>query len=403
MVQALAPAIVLGGSQNALSVARNLARHGIEVVAVNYPYEAVRFSRYARYVSLGDDSSPQIWKRFLLGEESDPLRGSVLLPCADAAISIVIEHHAVLSRKFLLEEPDPLMRRDLLDKFVTYQRAREAGIPTVGYWLVRSREDLERSMAEYRFPLVMKALYPPHADLLKSKAILIRDRRALVETFRTAAMLGVDVVLMEYIPGGDDQACSFHTYLDEHGEPLFQFTNTVSRRFPLMSGEATYCVSDWIPDAAERGLRFFRHCGFRGLGMVQFKRDERDGDLKIIEANARFVASDILLARSGINLALIAYNRITGRPQTAIPDFRRSVVLCRPFMDARAAWSLRKRGELRLSHWLAELRRIDQLPFFEWRDPLPALFVTARCGWRFGARLLRRAMTQVSMVLGAEG
>src|SRR5271169_5994993 len=109
MAQAQVPAIVLGGSQNALSVARNLARHGIEVVAVNYPYEAVRFSRHARYVRLDGDSSPRAWERFLLGEESDHLRGSVLLTCADDAISIVVKHHAILSRKFLLEEPDPAM------------------------------------------------------------------------------------------------------------------------------------------------------------------------------------------------------------------------------------------------------------------------------------------------------
>lgn len=402
MTQAQAPAIVLGGDQNALSVARNLARHGIEVVAVNYPYGAIRFSRHARYVRLGSDSSPREWERFLLGEESDHLRGAVLLACADAAISIIIRHHAILSRKFLLEEPDPAMRRDLLDKFITYRRAQEAGVPTVGYWLITSREDLERWMEEYRFPLIMKALYPPHADLLKAKAILIRDRAELTEFFNTAARLGIHVVLMEYIPGGDDKSCSYHTYLDEHREPLFNLTNTVSRRFPLMSGEATYCTTAWIPDAAELGLRFFRHIGFRGLGMIQFKRDERDGELKIIEANARFVASDSLLARSGINLALIAYNRITGRPQAPVPDFEKSVVLCRPLMDSRAAWELHKRGELCFSDWIASLRRINQLPFFNWRDPLPALFVLARCGWRFAARLLRRGVTQVFGALGAE-
>jgi D-aspartate ligase len=402
MLKAKVPAIVLGGSQNALSVARNLSRHGIEVVAVNYAHEAVRFSRYARYVRLDGDSSPRAWERFLLGAESEPLRGSVLLACADAAISIILNNYTILSRKFLLEEPEPKIRHDLLDKCITYQRAREAGIPTVGYWPVRSRSDLDRSMPEYRFPLVMKALYPPNADLLKSKAILIRNREALIEAFCAAAKLAVDVVVMEYIPGGDDRSCSYHTYLDEHGAPLFQFTNTVSRRFPLMSGEATYCVTAWIPEAAELGLRFFRHIGFRGLGMLQFKRDERDGQLKIIEANIRFVASDSLLAKSGLNLALIAYNRITGRTQAPIPDFKKGVVLCRPFMDARAAWSLRKKGELRFSRWLGELACVNQFPYFSWRDPLPALFVLARCGWRFGTRLLRRGMAQVSGGLGAE-
>src|SRR5712671_552092 len=95
---ALTPAIVLGGCQNALSVARNLTRQGIEVVALNYPYEAVRFSRFARYIRLDGDASPATWEQYLLSEESQRLRGSVLLPCSDEAVSIIVNNHEALSR-----------------------------------------------------------------------------------------------------------------------------------------------------------------------------------------------------------------------------------------------------------------------------------------------------------------
>src|ERR1700730_10242637 len=72
-------AIVLGGSQNALSVALNLGRYGIRVVGFNYSHEPIRFSRYAQYIDGG--RSPEDWARFLLGRESDHLQGSVLLAC----------------------------------------------------------------------------------------------------------------------------------------------------------------------------------------------------------------------------------------------------------------------------------------------------------------------------------
>jgi D-aspartate ligase len=402
--RAQVPAIVLGGSQNALSVARNLARNGIEVVAVNYRYEAVRFSRYARYIHLDDGLSLDTWEGFLLGDASDHLRGSVLLACSDEAISIIIKHHAVLSRKFLLEETDPTLRRDLLDKFITYQKADEAGIPTVGYWFVRSREELERRMGEFIFPLIMKPLYSPQSQLLKSKAIFIPDRTTLAQRFDVATHLGIDIVLMEYIPGGDQKLCSYYTYLDEHGDPLVHFTKRTLRRFPPQQGEGTYHIVEWVPEAAELGLRFFRHLNFRGLGNIEFKRDERDGKLKIIEVNARFTASDCLIAKSGVNLALIAYNRITRRPQPPVLDYENSLVLCRPMRDALAAWELRRRGELRLSEWIGELRRINQFPFFELRDPLPALVVLGRRAGLLAARLLPPLATPRELRrFGAEG
>jgi D-aspartate ligase len=404
MTRALIPAIVLGGTQNALSVARNLARHGIPVLAVNYPLEAIRFSRHARYVHLNDGRSLGAWEEFLLGKGSDHLRGSVLLACSDEAISIIIKHHAVLSRKFLLEETEPTLRRDLLDKFITYQKADEAGIPTVGYWLVRSREELESRMEKFIFPLIMKPLYSPQSQLLKSKAIFIPDRTALAQHFDVATHLGIGIVLMEYIPGGDQRLCSYYTYLDEDGNPLVHFTKRTPRRFPAQRGEGTYHIIEWIPEAAELGLEFFRHLNFRGLGNIEFKRDERDGKLKIIEVNARFTASDCLIAKSGVNLALIAYNRITGRPQPPVLDYENSLVLCRPMRDALAAWELRRRGELRLSEWIGELRHIAQFPFFELRDPLPALVVLGRRAGLLATRLLRSLVTPREIrKLGIEG
>jgi D-aspartate ligase len=387
----LIPAIVVGGSQNALSVARNLGRYGIRVVAVNYPHEPIRFSRYARYIDAG--RSPEDWSRFLLGQESDHLQGSVLLACSDEAISIIVTHHAALSRRFLLEEGDPAVRRDLLDKFTIYQRAEEAGIPTVAYWLVRSNEELEKSMAELRFPVIMKPLYSPDADLIKCKAILIRDPAALVQRFSVAAHLGVGIILMEYIPGGDDRLCSYYTYLDDSGNSLVHFTKRTPRRFPAQSGDGTYHVIEWVPEAAELGLQFFRHLKFRGLGNIEFKWDERDGRLKIIEVNARFTASDCLIAKSGVNLALITYNRITGQPQPPVLNYQQSHVLCRPMQDALAAWELWNNGELRLYQWIRELSHVDQFPFFEWRDPMPAVSVLARRACRARARLLPRVLT----------
>ena len=381
------PAIVLGGCQNALSVTRNLARHGVKVLAINYPYEAVRFSRYARYLALDGDGSPAGWEKFLLSAASNRFEGSVLLACNDEAISIVVNNYEALSQKFLLEETDPEMRRELLDKFITYRRAHEAGIPTVGHSLVRTRDQLDRAISALRFPVIMKPLYSPDRRLLKFRAALIADEDELNRRFAIAAASKVGVVLMEYIPGGDDRLCSYYTYLDEDGRALVHFTKRVKRRYPLESGDGTYHVTDWIPEAVDLGLRFFRHLGFRGLGNIEFKWDERDGALKVIEVNARFTASDCLISRSGVNLALITYNRIIGRPQPPVFDYKTSLALCRPIEDALAAWELRKRGSLRLADWFAELRRVDLTPFFEWRDPVPAFTVLGRRAWKLGAEL----------------
>ena len=385
-------AIVLGGAANALSVARNLGRHGIDVVALNYPHEAIRFSRYARFIALKNGYSPDEWAQFLLSRDSDGLRGSALLACSDEAISIIVDNYSALAKKFLLEEGDPLVRRDLLNKFTICKRAEEAGVPTVGYWHAGSDEKLEQAIERLRFPMIMKPLYGPNAALIRSKALLLSDRGMLQERLSEAAQLGVDVLLMEYIPGADDRLCSYYTYLDENGNALVHLTKRLKRRYPCGSGDGTYHVTDWIPDAAELGAKFFRHIKLKGLGNIEFKRDARDNKLKIIEVNARFTASDCLIAKSGVNLPLITYNRLAGRSQGAAFDYRKSLTLCRVFQDARAAWELRNRGELRPAEWIADLCRVNQFPLFDWRDPLPAM---ASC-WQFAGRFGKKSIAALT-------
>ncbi|MGH7984757.1 MAG: hypothetical protein ACREQX_00500 [Candidatus Binataceae bacterium] len=388
------PAIIVGGHENALSVARNLTRQGIPVFALNYPYEPIRFSRYAKYIHLDDSGSLEAWKQFLCGPQSDHLRGSVLLTCSDEAIATILSNYQALSTKFQLEEGDFAVRGLLLDKFSTYRLARETEIPTVDYWQVRSAEELDALIPELRFPLILKPLYSPNSKLLKSKATMIVGKDALRRRFDAAHRHNVGVILMEYIAGGDERLCSYHTYLDDQLNPLVHLTKRQPRRYPRNSGTQTYAVITWVPEAAKLGLAFLRHLRLRGLAHIEFKWDERDGKLKIIDANPRFSGSDCLITKSGINLALIAYNRITGRPQPPVLHYKQPLVLCRPIEDALAAWELRKRGELHFSQWLRQVWRADKFPFFDWRDPMPALSVLTRRAGQTLRLLLRTAMSR---------
>ncbi len=116
---------------------------------------------------------------------------------------------------------------------------------------------------------------------------------------------GVEVVLLEVIPGPDDLLCSYYTYLDEAGEPQFHFTKRIIRRYPEHEGFACYHITDWNPEVRDLGLQLFRHAGLKGVANVEFKRDPRDGQLKLIECNARFTAANGLLTASGIDLGAL--------------------------------------------------------------------------------------------------
>jgi predicted ATP-grasp superfamily ATP-dependent carboligase len=157
-------------------------------------------------------------------------------------------------------------------------------------------------------------------------------------------------------------------------------------------GGATYHITDWSPEVAEQGLALFRAVGLRGLGNVEFKRDLRDGKLKLIECNARFTAGNPLVVSSGIDLGSFVYDRLAGLAAKPVGDYERGLRLWSPWDDFLAYHELRARGELSFGGWLRSLAHRQVLPIFAWDDPMPSLAtLRAQLARVFERRVLGRA------------
>jgi len=369
-----------GAGGNALSVARSLGRGGVGVYLL--PDAPNPHSRYARYIELPETANPQVaWVRYLLGPASERLRGAVLLSCCDAGIEVLIEHHGELSKKFILDISDTEAQRYLLSKLSTYQKAKQAGVPTPLFWAAERVEEVEARRDEYVYPLIVKPLYSHrfHA-VFGDKFFRVTDFQGLMTAYQRARAHDLDVILLEEIPGSDDRLCSYYTYLEESGVPLCDFTKRVLRRYPENRGPACYHVTDWNPEVRDLGLRLFRHVGLLGVGNVEFKRDDRDGKLRIIECNARFTAANALLVESGYDLGLFVYNRLVGIPQPPLNSrrYKEGLHLWFPGRDIRAFLALHAAGRLSVSAWLASLAHRQVLAYFRWYDPVPAVVGTSR-------------------------
>ncbi|MHA1600109.1 MAG: carboxylate--amine ligase [Alphaproteobacteria bacterium] len=386
-------AIVVGGDANALSVARCLHAAGISVHALCRPGSRIRYSRTCHWIDLTEgDGGPDDWGAFLLGPHSDHLRGAVLLACSDEAIEMIIAHRPQLADKFVIEEGDGEMRLSMLDKLRTYEKSAEADIPTPKYWRVWSVSDLDGLKNALIFPLIIKPLFSHHTRRIwkNRKYLAVENYEDLHRNFTELQHHGIEFLLMEFIPGGDDLLCSYYTYIDENGSPLFHFTKRVFRRYPENMGEGCYHVTDWSPDVRDMGLKFFRHVKLRGLGNVEFKRDPRDGKLKIIECNARFTAANCLVKAAGLDLALLTYNKLTGRPLPTVDSYRSGQTLWLPIQDFLAYRELKRKGKITFLGWLGSIMRSQQFQFFSWTDPLPSVVGT----WRIFNRLILRRRTQ---------
>jgi len=375
--------VVVHGDVNALSIVRSLGRLGITVHALNDAGSPVLSSRYATPITVdcGERERQDAWADFLLGPAGEALGGSVLLACSDAALRMIAARREDLARRFVLDLSDPQAQLAMLDKQASLEIARSAGIGHPRFWTLAPGDTVEDLEDDITYPVLVKPLDTHHfQELTGHKLLIAHTREDLGRAMSAAARAGVEFVLVEVIPGRDDQLCSYYTYLDEHGEPQFHFTKRVFRRFPCFEGPACYHMTAWVPDAAESGLRFLQHAGVRGLGHVEFKRDPRDGTLKFIECNARFTAANNLVGAAGFDLGVFVYDRLTSGDrltscQEPPGEFRRGLHLWHPVRDFRAMLELRSSGEITVGRWARSLLHPQVLPYFAGDDPGPSLRV----------------------------
>ncbi len=369
------PVLTLGGRENSLAIVRSLRRKNIPVrvsAAAGCPALRSRFCQ-GRYVIPPNESAESFWGDLLLRADRSALHGSVLLACDDYAVAFLANHRTKLEPDYILDDSIPALQLAMLDKQKTLELARSAGCPVPQFWKVDTLEDLETIHRTVNFPTMVK---PIHSHLFQEalgrKFFVAHSHQELIERTRQALDQGLRITVCEMVPGPDSIiTSSYYTYIDKTGEELFRFTKRVLRRTPSFGGQAALHMTQWLPETAEVGERFFRGIGFRGLGNIEFKRDLRDGQLKVIECNPRFTAAHELLVSCGMDTAFIIYCRLAGRPLPPVKSYKENLFLWYPARDLIG--QLKGRHGLSASQWLQSVLHWKTVfPYFKLADPWPS-------------------------------
>lgn len=372
------PVLILGGSSNALSVARSLGSRGISVYLSVLNQNCACYTKYAKKLfPIADKKSvSEFWADLMLGPKSAALHGSVLFPCNDDGIEFLANYRKELLQHYILDESNPELHLTLLNKRKTMDLTNALGLPTPRFIPVETEADLGNIDPNLMFPVIVK---PQHSHLFQKafnqkKLFFVHNAEELHMRLRQALDKQLMTIVTEFIPGPDSLLGSYYTYIDAKGNPLFHYTKKVVRRFPKNNGQGTYHITAWDSEIAELGLKFFRGINFRGLGNVEFKRDLRDNKLKIIECNPRFTAAHELLVRCGMDISLAIYNHLTGLPVPHLNSYKQGMTLWFPYRDFMAYKELKSLNEITLGQWLKSLIHTQQVvPHFRWLDPMPTL------------------------------
>jgi D-aspartate ligase len=384
-------ALLLGADYRALGVARSLGRRGIPVWVLKERAEPLAtFSRFARRSLPWPDGGERGRVAFLCElVRAHHLEGWVLIPTADGTVAMVARCHEQLDKHYTLTTPNWQVVRWAYDKRLTYALAQRLEVPSPR--TVRADAALNGSGAAVEFPAVLKpAIKEERNALTAAKAWLIEDRTELERRYGEACSLLDPELLMvqELVPGGGEAQFSYAA-LCRDGVPVASVTARRTRQYPADFGRAsTYVETVVCEEMVEPSLHLLRELGYTGLIELEYKRDCRDGVLKLLDMNPRVWGWHTLCVRAGVDFPWLLWLLVSGGripPTRAKPG----VGWLRLSTDTPTAVREMVSRRLPMREYTRSLRQPRESAIFAWDDPLPGLAEFPVLAYVLARRLLR--------------
>ncbi len=373
MRQKLPVAFVLSLFDTGLAAVRSLAREGIPVKGFDSDPRHVGFAtRLAPTLLCPDpDREPEALLSFLLNEARQLDQPAVFISASDAFVLFLSRYREQLRPFFRFNLPPAPLMEALINKRSTYELAEKVGTPIPRTFFPESREEVEAIAPLLDYPAILKPLYGHlwRDSVNPLKAIKANSPQELIERYAEYAHSGQKLLAQSVILGPTTNIREVWAYFDPEGEPLGLFTSRKIRQCPPEFGVGSYVESHLDRDLLAVGLHFMRSIGYRGMGCVEFKRDERDGLYKLIELNPRLGQQNRLAGDCGVDFSLIQYFDIIGKPLA--PRFHFKEAVC--WLDATGDFDSVRNLGLSPKVWLPEWLGAQSYAKFAWDDLRPFL------------------------------
>lgn len=382
-------AVIAGGWRTGMLGMRSLIRRGVPTCCVdtNPRYPAFKSAYGSAFRCPNPDTDPVGWVAFMIETASRMGGQPVLIASADQFVSAIAEHEARLAPYYLLS-PGVAVQGLLATKQTQYRLAFEHGMPMPRTQCVSTAEEVTAFAEDAVFPCLVKPLHfrewQGFADghpLYYQKIAIAKTPSALMESWCLAASINPNVILQEIIQGSDVNKRVYVSCYDRAGRRIANAMFRELRCDPVGFGPATVSEPVVDPEADRMCDTFLRSLAYSGVCEIELKRDDRDGQVKLIEANPRLTGGGDAAPYAGVDVCWLHYLDMIGKEVAPVTpngkDFRHIVLRS----DVGAIIGYRRAG---LLSWYDVVRSFrPPLVFFDldrddWRYSLETFYIMVR-------------------------
>lgn len=323
-VQRLLQPVVVGGDILAYSYVRELHRaYGIEqtIVLATQDIKMLSTSRFTDYRLEPDIHDPEglysaLERVAAQVRTDDPDRVLLVLGCDDChARMLSVGKERLEAAGYTVPYIDFVLLDHITQKRRFYELCDELGIPYPRTWYFPCGNDGpdELPVHEFPYPLIAKP-----SNSAQFQDATIEGWRKIYEIDSPEELAQVwhsirtsdynnELVLQDFIPGGDDAIRTLTTFSDAQGD------------LRVVSG-GVVCLQDHDPTALGNPLcimgereeavitcakKMLARIGYRGFANFDIKFDERDGSFRFFEVNTRCGRNSYYMSLGGVNFVTL--------------------------------------------------------------------------------------------------
>jgi predicted ATP-grasp superfamily ATP-dependent carboligase len=311
-----------GEQRSALAVTRSLGRRGHHIwVAGKKRDSLASVSRFCcRRCQIADPrQDAQRFQSEVLALANDG-ELDMILPMAEESIILLNAIRDRLPAHCRLAAPEQVPFEAVANKYQLFRMARQlaVGIPETRF--IDSRDAFFAEPLDLSFPVVVKPMasriVTPNG-LLHASTLHAGSRAELEGYYQQREVLAYPSLIQERITG---PGTGLFTLFDGDRH-LALFCHRRLREKPPSGGVSVVCES--VPldlEMVESARLLLSAVGWRGVAMVEFKRDARDGRPKLMEINGRFWGSLQLAIDAGIDFPNLLIVYLSGQRPDVTQD-----------------------------------------------------------------------------------
>jgi D-aspartate ligase len=314
--------MILGSDINAYYMARSYHEaFGKKVDMYGKDFLGVtQFSKIINFTKIPELGNPETFVNALNAyAQSSTYEKVLLIATSDSWVRLLVENKDKLSKKFVHNYPS----LDLLDKLLVKENFYNTfggvlDIPKTFIYSCTEHFGLGQFETAWEYPIVLKPSngveYHKHHFNGQAKVYKIKsfeELQKVVEQVESAGYID-NLIIQEFIPGGDEALCDVVMYANSHGKvELATFAQIgLQERTPTGVGNCTVLVNGFNEYKNEKETRevveklrsFLESIHYTGFAEFDLKYDSRDGKFKIFEVNPRQARSSYYLTACGHNL-----------------------------------------------------------------------------------------------------